>query len=147
MPLRELESEIAAGVDFWVYEDEAGEVLGVMGIQPVKDVNLIRHAYVKTRLRRGGVGTALLRELMQKASTPILIGTWKAATWAIAFYQKNGFSLVSEEEKNALLKKYWNIPRRQVETSVVLADERWLRENRRGIHDRCHSRPEGGDRG
>jgi len=125
MPLSVLKAEIAAGVTFWVYEDENGEVLGVMGIQPVKDVCLIRHAYVRTTQRRGGIGTRLLKELMQKTSTPILIGTWKAAAWAIAFYEKNGFILVDEGEKDILLKKYWSVPQRQIETSVVLADSRW----------------------
>jgi N-acetylglutamate synthase-like GNAT family acetyltransferase len=95
MPLRELEEEIAAGVDFWVYEGENGDLFGVMGIQPVKDVSLIRHAYVKTGRRRGGIGTVLLKELMQKASTPVLIGTWKAAVWAITFYEKNAKSVMA----------------------------------------------------
>ncbi len=129
MPMDELKNEIAAGVDFLVFEDDTREILGVMGIQPVKDVNLIRHAYVMTKQRRGGIGTALLLELLKRASTGILIGTWKDATWAVSFYEKNGFVRVSEEDKNKLLKKYWNIPRRQIETSVVLADRRWLREN------------------
>jgi N-acetylglutamate synthase-like GNAT family acetyltransferase len=127
MPLKELKREIAAGVEFWVYEDEKKEIIGVMGIQPVQDVNLIRHAYVRTKVRRGGIGTELLHELVKGVSTGILIGTWKDATWAIRFYEKNGFSLVTEDKKTMLLKKYWNIPDRQIETSVVLADKRWLK--------------------
>jgi N-acetylglutamate synthase-like GNAT family acetyltransferase len=130
MPLDELEREIASSVDFWVYENDQKEIFGVMGIQPVKDVTLIRHAYVKTKERRKGIGAELLSALMNKAATGVLIGTWRDATWALAFYEKNGFTLVGEEEKNMLLKKYWNIPERQVETSVVLADQRWFEENR-----------------
>lgn len=119
MPLGELRSEIKKGVAFWGFED-SGELVGVMGIQNVKDVTLIRHAYVKTSERGKGIGTALLRHLLKLAERPVLIGTWKDAVWAIAFYEKNGFTAVSEEEKNRLLKKYWTIPERQVETSVVL---------------------------
>ena len=126
MPMAELEREIAAGVVFWVAEAE-GNVLGVMGIQDVKDVTLIRHAYVRTVERRHGVGQALLKHLNGLAKRPILIGTWKAATWAIRFYEKHGFRVVSEAEKNRLLRTYWTIPDRQVEESVVLADHR-LRE-------------------
>jgi N-acetylglutamate synthase-like GNAT family acetyltransferase len=130
MPMEELHREISAGVDFWVYEDDDGKIAGVMGIQPVKDVTLIRHAYVRTMQRRGGIGTRLLHHLLARAATGVLIGTWKDATWAITFYEKNGFSLVTAAEKNMLLKKYWDIPDRQVATSVVLADKRWLSENR-----------------
>src|SRR5712692_9934916 len=86
------------------------------------DVELIRHAYVRTKQRNKGIGTILLQDLIKDAPRPILIGTWKAAIWAISFYEKNGFRLVDEEEKNRLLKKYWSIPDRQVETSVVLVD-------------------------
>jgi GNAT superfamily N-acetyltransferase len=124
MPVDELRREIAGGVDFWAYIDEQGKMAGVMGIQPVKDVTLIRHAYVKTERRRKGIGAKILAELMKKATTEVLIGTWRDAAWAIAFYEKNGFAPVSEEEKNMLLKKYWKIPDRQVETSVVLAHRR-----------------------
>ena len=119
MPLEELKDEIAAGVKFWGYED-SGQLVGVMGVQPVKDVALIRHAYVKTKMRNRGIGGKLLAQLLGQLEGRILVGTWKAADWAIRFYQNHGFKLVSEEEKNRLLKTYWNIPERQIETSVVL---------------------------
>jgi len=119
MPLEELEHEIDEGVVFYCYEDN-GEILGVMGIQDVQDVKLIRHAYVRTLRRKGGIGTRLLHYLTAEQNKPVLIGTWKDAVWAIDFYLKNGFRQVSEEEKNNLLRKYWDIPDRQVETSVVL---------------------------
>lgn len=122
MPREELRHEIDAGVRFWGYEED-GELTGVMGIQDVQDVTLIRHAYVRTTQRRKGIGGKLLSHLLTLTERPILIGTWAAATWAIHFYEKHGFRLVSEEEKNRLLKKYWSIPERQVETSVVLAEE------------------------
>jgi Acetyltransferase (GNAT) domain len=96
-----------------------------MGIQDKIDVLLIRHAYVLTTSRNNGIGTKLLKELVRNSEKPVLIGTWKDATWAIRFYLKNGFRLVSEEEKQVLLRKYWSIPERQVETSVVLADGRY----------------------
>jgi GNAT superfamily N-acetyltransferase len=91
-----------------------------MGMQPVKDVTLIRHAYVKTGMRKRGIGGQLLVELLRQADGKILVGTWKAADWAVKFYQKHGFQLVGEEEKNRLLATYWQIPQRQIETSVVL---------------------------
>jgi N-acetylglutamate synthase-like GNAT family acetyltransferase len=121
MGREELQHEIDAGVRFWVYE-ENGHLIGVMGIQDVKDATLIRHAYVRTTQRRKGIGGKLLSHLLTLTERPILIGTWTAATWAIHFYEKHGFRLVSEEEKNRLLKKYWSIPERQVETSVVLVE-------------------------
>ena len=121
MGREELQHEIDAGVQFWGYE-ESGKLIGVMGIQDVQDVTLIRHAYVRTTQRRKGIGGKLLSHLLTLTERPILIGTWAAATWAISFYEKHGFRLVSEEEKNRLLKKYWSIPERQVETSVVLAE-------------------------
>ncbi|UCH25842.1 MAG: GNAT family N-acetyltransferase [Trueperaceae bacterium] len=124
MSARELEQEIAAGVVFWGYQQL---LLGVMGIQDKGDVTLIRHAYVRTEAQGRGVGTALLKQLEVMTHTPILIGTWAAATWAIAFYQKNGYSLIPEAEKTALLHTYWSIPERQVETSVVLASRAWSR--------------------
>ena len=96
-----------------------------MGIQDKTDVELIRHAYVRTRHRNQGIGTLLIRELIKDSTKPILVGTWKAANWAISFYEKHGFCLVDEEEKNRLLRKYWAIPERQVETSVVLVDENY----------------------
>lgn len=121
MPEQELRHELASGVVFWGYE-ENGELVGVMGIQDVADVTLIRHAYVRTAQRRGGIGAALLSHLHKLAEKPILIGTWKAATWAIRFYKKHGFRVVPEEEKNRLLRKYWTIPDRQIDTSLVLAE-------------------------
>jgi GNAT superfamily N-acetyltransferase len=120
MPAEELEAEIAAGVVFHGYED-GGELVGVMGIQPVRDVDLIRHAYVVPDRQRGGVGAALLEHLMRDATRRTLVGTWAAAEWAIAFYARNGFELVSRERTAALLRAYWTIPERQIATSVVLA--------------------------
>jgi len=119
MPLEKLKEEIAAGVEFCGYED-GGQLAGVMGMQPVQDVTLIRHAYVKTQMRNRGIGGKLLKHLLQQLEGRILVGTWKAAVWAIRFYEKHGFELVSEEEKNRLLKTHWDIPERQVETSVVM---------------------------
>ena len=124
MPATALTQEITAGVAFAGYE-HAGALIGVMGVQPVQDVILIRHAYVSTRAQQRGVGSALLRHLRGQAERPILIGTWAAATWAIRFYVKHGFRLIQGTEKSALLKKYWTVPDRQIETSVVLADDRW----------------------
>ena len=128
MTLDELTSEIAAGVEFLGYEDDAG-LIGVMGTQPVKDVMLIRHAYVRMARRREGIGSALLTACLDHSEAPVLIGTWTAATWAIDFYKKHGFSVIDDEKKNRVLEIYWSIPERQVETSVVLADQRW--QNRR----------------
>lgn len=119
MPARELREEIAAGVAFSGYEHE-GELLGVMGIQPVRDVDLIRHAYVRPGRQRSGVGAALLRHLRENAQRPVLVGTWADAAWAIAFYQRNGFVLVPQARAAALLRSYWDIPERQIDTSVVL---------------------------
>jgi len=116
-----LASEIAADVRFWGYEAD-GELVGVMGVQDVDDVTLIRHAYVSTTAQRGGVGGRLLRSLLAKADRPVLIGTWTAAEWAIAFYEKHGFAVTSREETERLLRRYWDIPARQIETSVVLAE-------------------------
>ena len=124
MPEEEVRHEIEDGVDFWGFESE-GDLLGVMGIQDKGDVVLIRHAYVRTRFRKRGIGEALLLQLENLTEKPILIGTWKAASWAISFYEKNGYTLVSEEDKNRLLQKYWSIPERQIETSVVLANSTW----------------------
>jgi N-acetylglutamate synthase-like GNAT family acetyltransferase len=124
MTREELKAQIEEGVMFSCYLDN-DEVIGVMGVQDKTDVTLIRHAYVRTRQRSKGIGTLLLRELIRDSTKPILIGTWQAATWAISFYERSGFSLVEDEEKNRLLKKYWAIPDRQIETSVVLADEKY----------------------
>ncbi len=125
MPLDEMQREIADGVDFWILEED-GSLLGVMGIQDKGDVALVRHAYVAPNLQRKGVGTRLLRHVQNLVDKPLLIGTWAAASWAIGFYRRNGFTVVSERDKDRLLRKYWSIPPRQIETSVVLADERWL---------------------
>jgi N-acetylglutamate synthase-like GNAT family acetyltransferase len=121
MRSQELESEISAGVAFWAYERD-GVMIGVMGIQAVRDVDLIRHAYVRPGSQRHGVGAALLAHLRSLSSRCMLVGTWAAATWAISFYQRHGFELVSPEKKASLLKTYWTIPERQIETSVVLAN-------------------------
>jgi GNAT superfamily N-acetyltransferase len=120
MPMHELEAEVAAGVAFWGYE-EAGALLGIMGIQPVRDVDLIRHAYVRPASQGRGVGGRLLVELLGSTERRVLVGTWAAADWAIRFYRRHGFELVSPAQKDALLQTYWDIPVRQVETSVVLA--------------------------
>jgi GNAT superfamily N-acetyltransferase len=114
-----LRAEIAAGVLFWGRE-EAGALEGVMGIQQVKDVTLIRHAYVRAAAQGRGIGSELLEFLLQAATGPLLVGTWAAAMWAIRFYERHGFRLTSTDEKDRLLTTYWNIPRRQRETSVVL---------------------------
>ncbi len=121
MSVAQLDSEISAGIDFWACESE-GEVIGVMGTQPVRDVDLIRHAYVRPGSQRRGIGAALIRHIRSLSSRQMLVGTWAAATWAIAFYQRHGFVLVSAEQKTALLNAYWKIPERQIETSVVLAN-------------------------
>ena len=119
MPAEELRRQIDEGVAFWAYELDGG-IVGVMGIQHVGDVTLIRHAYVRTALRNKGIGGTLLGHLVSMTTRPVLIGTWADATWAVRFYEKNGFAKVTPEEKDRLLRKYWRIPERQVETSVVL---------------------------
>ena len=129
MPESELAAEIATGIAFSGYGDEDG-LHGVMGVQPVDDVILIRHAYVRPERQGQGIGTALLDALCRDVDRPILIGTWAAATWAIRFYETRGFALVGEAEKARLLRRYWTIPDRQIETSVVLADKRWFTKNR-----------------
>lgn len=121
MDRHELDAEIAAGVEFWGYET-GGILIGVMGIQPVRDVDLIRHAYVRPGTQRRGVGGALLLHLHGLTARRMLVGTWAAADWAIQFYLRNGFVQVSPNRKTELLKTYWTIPDRQVDTSVVLAD-------------------------
>lgn len=126
MPEAELRHEIEDGVVFWGCE-AGGQLLGVMGLQDVKDVTLVRHAYVRTRARRQGIGGRLMKALYATTGRPTLIGTWAAATWAIDFYKRHGFRPVDRETKDRLLKTYWSIPSRQVDTSVVLADERWWR--------------------
>ncbi len=119
-----LRMEIEDGVRFSCFVKN-NEIIGVMGVQDKGDVELIRHAYVRTSQRKKGVGTLLLKELTKNVGKPMLIGSWKAADWAIRFYEKHGFRIVKEDEKNHLLKKYWTIPDRQIDTSVVLADARY----------------------
>lgn len=125
MPPDELEKEIADGVIFWVAEEDR-RLLGVMGIQDKGEVALVRHAYITPNMQRKGMGTRLLRHVEALTGKPVLIGTWADASWAIEFYRRNGFTVVSNRHKDALLRKYWSIPARQVETSVVLADGRWM---------------------
>ena len=120
----ELHAEMEDGVSFWGYEENEA-LQGVMGIQHVEDVTLIRHAYVRACSQKRGVGSRLLSHLRKLAHGPILIGTWADAVWAIRFYEKHGFYLVAPDQKARLLKQYWNVPDRQVETSVVLADPTW----------------------
>jgi GNAT superfamily N-acetyltransferase len=124
MSQQKLRNEIADGVVFWGYE-KTGTLLGVMGLQQVQDVTLVRHAYVQTRHQKRGIGAHLLSHLRELAKCPVLIGTWADAVWAIRFYERHGFQVVGAQEKNRLLKKYWTVPERQIETSVVLADEKW----------------------
>ena len=119
MALGELRAEIAAGVEFWGIRDKE-KLVAVMGLQPVKDVALIRHAYTRTADQGRGLGSRLMEFLRGRTNRPLLVGTWKAATWAVRFYQKRGFRLTGDEEKTRLLRKYWTIPDRQIETSVVL---------------------------
>jgi len=125
MPPDELEREIADGIVFWLAEDD-GRLVAVMGMQDKGDVALVRHAYVAPSVQRTGVGTSLLQHVQALTSKPVLIGTWAAASWAIDFYKRNGFAVVSGAEKDSLLRKYWSVPARQIETSVVLADGRWI---------------------
>jgi GNAT superfamily N-acetyltransferase len=121
MAAAELDAEIAAGVAFWGYED-GGALVGVMGVQPVRDVDLIRHAYVAPERQGRGIGAALLEHLGRSTSRQVLVGTWAAAEWAIRFYRRHGFEPVPPARKAALLREYWTIPERQIETSVVLAN-------------------------
>ena len=124
MPKEELQKQIDEGVEFYSYSED-DQILGVMGIQFKGDVTLIRHAYVRTSSRNKGIGGKLLGYLRTIAMTPVLIGTWADASWAIGFYERHGFRLLSKKETVELLHKYWSIPERQVDTSVVLANEDW----------------------
>jgi GNAT superfamily N-acetyltransferase len=124
MSREELRHQIDEGVVFWGYE-ESGELVAVMGLQPVQDVTLIRHAYVRTSSQKRGIGAQLLSHLRGMTSAPVLIGTWADAVWAIQFYQRHGFRLVGLQEKYRLLRKYWTVPEPQIEASVVMADSRW----------------------
>jgi N-acetylglutamate synthase-like GNAT family acetyltransferase len=125
MPRDALGAEIAAGVKFWGFEGDE-RLLGVMGLQPVQDVVLIRHAYVRSAMHRRGIGGRLLQHIRSFTDGPLLVGTWTAASWAVRFYGKHGFHLVPHDEAPALLRRYWEIPDRQIETSVVLADKGWF---------------------
>ncbi len=125
MPPYELEKEIAEGVGFWIAEEEE-RLLGVMGIQDKGEVALVRHAYVSPGTQRMGIGTRLLRHVESLTDKPILVGTWADASWAIEFYRRSGFSVVPRRQKGALLRRYWSIHPKQIESSVVLADERWM---------------------
>lgn len=127
MSREKLQDEIEEGVVFWGYE-EAGVLVGVMGIQQLQDVTLVRHAYVRTSSQKQGIGGHLLSHLRELAGGPMLIGTWAAAVWAIHFYERHGFQMVDSQEKDRLLKRYWTIPERQVDTSVVLADPKWQQQ-------------------
>lgn len=120
-----LRHEIDNGVRFWSFErDEV--IIGVMGVQDVMDVTLVRHVYVKSASRNSGAGSALLERIREMTDKPILMGAYKAAVWALDFYEKHGFKLIDGEEKNRLLKKYWSLPDTQIETSVVMAEEKWF---------------------
>ncbi len=129
MPIEKLNSEIEDGVIFWGLEHE-NQLIGVMGIQNKGEVSLIRHAYVWTQAQKLGTGTRLLHHLEGITKEPILIGTWANASWAILFYEKNGYTLVAEKEKSLLLRKYWSIPERQIETSVILANPMWYKTDK-----------------
>lgn len=130
MPLDDLVREIDDDVRFWLLE-QAGRVVAAMGLQLVGDVALIRHAYVLPAQQRRGHGTALLTYLRERTERPMLVGTWRAAVWALRFYQRHGFSLLAEADAERLLRRYWTVPSRQREASVVLADARWLALHRR----------------
>ena len=125
MPPNELAKEIADGIVFWVAEED-GRIEAVMGMQDKGDVALVRHAYVAPGVQRKGLGTKLLRHVQGLSDKPFLIGTWAAASWAIGFYIRNGFTILPDADKDDLLGKYWSVPARQAETSVVLADARWM---------------------
>jgi GNAT superfamily N-acetyltransferase len=124
MPAEELAGEIRTGIAFWGYE-KGNQLLGMMGVQEVEDVVLIRHAYVRTLHQGRGIGSELLDFLVARTTAPLLVGTWADATWAVRFYERHGFRLVPAPDKDALLTRYWSIPHRQMESSVVLADGRW----------------------
>ena len=125
MSREDLARDIAAGVVFWCLLQQ-GEMIGVMGMQPVRDVDLIRHAYVRPDHQRSGVGAMLIEHLRSQSSRRMLVGTWKAASWAIDFYRRHGFETVDPATTVLLLRTYWSIPDRQIETSAVLANPPWL---------------------
>lgn len=122
----ELRHELDEGVEFWGYEEDR-TLEGVMGLQRVQDVTLIRHAYVRGSAQRKGIGAQLLAHLRRLASGPVLIGTWADAVWAVRFYEKHGFKVVPPLEKERLLRQYWRVPERQTETSVVLSDGAYVK--------------------
>lgn len=126
----ELRHELSHGVTFWGCEDN-GMLVGVMGVQPVQDVTLIRHAYVRAGQQKRGIGSLLLLQLQQLTTGPVLIGTWADATWAITFYERHGFKKVSLQQKVRLLRTYWTVPERQIDTSVVLANPTWCEAHTR----------------
>jgi GNAT superfamily N-acetyltransferase len=128
MTREELQREMNDGVTFWGFEVE-GELAGVMGIQPVRDVTLIRHAYVRTGRQKHGIGARLLAHLIELTQTPLLVGTWRDATWAIRFYELHGFTMLPDASYQLVIRRYWKIPERQIETSVVLADVKWIKLN------------------
>ena len=130
MSAAELGAEIGAGVAFWGYEKE-GQLIGVMGTQPVRDVELIRHAYVHPAWQGHGVGSALISHLRSLSARPMLVGTWAAASWAIRFYERHGFERLAPQDTRRLLSSYWRISERQMETSVVLAEK--VREGQRRV--------------
>jgi GNAT superfamily N-acetyltransferase len=134
MPMSELRHEIGSGVVFWGSE-KAGTLQGVMGIQQVQDVTLIRHAYVRTGNQRRGIGAQLLSHLRKLANSPLLVGTWADAAWAVRFYERHGFETVSPQEKDRLLRQYWQIPERQIDTSVVLASPEWRHLKNKNLMD------------
>jgi GNAT superfamily N-acetyltransferase len=134
MPRDELAKEIAAGVVFWV-ADEGGQLVGLIGLQDKGEVALVRHAYIAPTAQRMGVGTRLLHHAEGLTDKPILIGTWADASWAIDFYLRNGFALVPRLERDRLLRTYWSIPDRQIDTSVVLADDRWRQKQQGAAAD------------
>ncbi len=131
MSADELATEIQRGVVFSIAEHD-GRVAGVMGIQDRGDIALVRHAYVDPAIQRAGIGTTLLRHVETLVDKPFLIGTWANASWAIEFYQRNGYALLESTDTVRLLRRYWTIPERQIETSVVLASQRWM-EARRSV--------------
>ena len=122
-----LQHEIHDGVAFWGI-DQLGSLAGIMGAQDKSDVALIRHAYVQPKSQHSGIGTILLKYIATTAAKPILVGTWAAATWAITFYERNGYRRVPVAQQNSLLNRYWSIPQRQIDTSVVLANQRWFEQ-------------------
>jgi GNAT superfamily N-acetyltransferase len=132
MPREDLSAEIADGVGFSCAVIE-GSVIGVMGLQRKHDVDLIRHAYVVPQLQSRGIGAMLLEHLEALSGRPILIGTWRANVGAISFYERHGYKLVGEDHRERLLRTYWQIPERQIEESIVMADARWVALHAAGL--------------